>query len=308
MTASPGIPPTRCLKLPAWPVADQVAWAASLQQGVTAHWSQATRRMVSTGYGRWLTWLDEQHLLDDATPAADRVTLERLSRYVAALRQGVAEFTVAARIEQLGNALRALAPERHWHWLQHAADQTRAAARAERNRTASAALAGPARAVELAATAAAASVCPTSCLPLAAWPAADQVAWAAALLPGDVLDPGGVAAGWAVATRALVVNGYGRWLTWLAGQGALAMTQPPADRISRERLRAYAAELRATVAPFTVATRIEQLGNAMRALAPAQDWRWIQRAADRIRAAAVPVRDKRARLQSPERLAALGRR
>jgi integrase/recombinase XerD len=84
------------------------------------------------------------------------------------------------------------------------------------------------------------------------------------------------------------------------------MPQPPAARISRERLRAYAAELRATVAPFTVAARIEQVGHALRAMAPAGDWRWVQRAADRLRAQAVSVRDKRGRLQPPEALVTLG--
>jgi hypothetical protein len=64
--------------------------------------------------------------------------------------------------------------------------------------------------------------------------------------------------------------------------------------------------MQATLAPHTVATRIEAVSNAMRALAPKQDWRWIQRAADRMRAGAVSVRNKRASLQSPEELVALG--
>ncbi|MDQ2762646.1 MAG: hypothetical protein M3Y22_03905, partial [Pseudomonadota bacterium] len=81
---------------------------------------------------------------------------------------------------------------------------------------------------------------------------------------------------------------------------------PPAARVTREHLRAYARDLQSTVGSFTVAARIQQVGNAMRAMAPDMNWHWIQRAADRLRAQAVPVRDKRARLQSPERLAAFG--
>ena len=37
-----------------------------------------------------------------------------------------------------------------------------------------------------------------------------------------------------------------------------------------------------------------------------KDWRWIIRAAHRIRSRAAPVRDKRAPLQSPDRLIDLG--
>ena len=46
----------------------------------------------------------------------------------------------------------------------------------------------------------------------------------------------------------------------------------------------------------------------MRAIAPDEDWRWIRQASDRLRSRAVSVPNKRARLQSPEQLVALGRR
>ena len=104
---------------------------------------------------------------------------------------------------------------------------------------------------------------PNRCLPLDEWPALDRAAWNAALQPGDVLDPGGVAIVWAITSQQLIVNGYGRWLTWLIMNGVLDPLMPPAVRVVPERLRAYAADLRATVGSFTVATRIQQLGNAM---------------------------------------------
>jgi integrase/recombinase XerD len=144
------------------------------------------------------------------------------------------------------------------------------------------------------------------CLPLSEWPDGDQAAWAAALIPGDPFEPGGVAAGWSVATRGLIINGYGRYLTWLQASGLYDLLAAPAARVSAERLEAYAADLRKTTSEFSVAARIQQLGNALRALAPDQNWRWIQRAADRIRARAVPVRDKRPKLKSPAELVALG--
>ncbi len=144
------------------------------------------------------------------------------------------------------------------------------------------------------------------CMPQCEWPAPDQAAWAASLLPGDPFSPGGVAARWASATVELVINGYGRYLTFLAIRGLLDPAQPPAMRVRRAWLDIYLDELKATNAPYTVATRIEQLGNAMRAMVPEQDWHWIQRAADRLRAKATPVRNKRARLQPLERLLELG--
>jgi integrase/recombinase XerD len=316
MSARVLTPSNRCPPVPEWPLRDQADWAAALQPcvepdqiSVAAHWSAATRRMVVGGYGRWLTWQEEEGPRDALTPAAEYVTPERVSRYMADLSKTVAAFTLAARVEQLGNAMRAMAPDRNWHWLQHLADQIRRRARAERKRTqvpsppvCSQDDADPRVALGSAALAAMSN----RCLPFAEWPTLDQAPWTASLQPGDVLEPGGVASRWALASQGLVINGYGRWLTWLTGRGGLDPLLPPSARVTRERLLAYAKDLEATVSPFTVATRIEQVGNAMRAIAPETDWRWIQRAADRIRVRAVPVRDKRSRLQSPKRLVALG--
>jgi integrase len=297
------------MPVPEWPAPDRAAWIAALQpdgppdlSAIAAHWSEATRRIVRSAYGRWLTWLAEQGLLDATTPPAERITTERLSSYVAALRTSVGAFTVVMRVEHLGNAMHAMAPQGHWHWLQRLAAQIRAGAKAERQQALPAAPAGDAEAP----VAASGAMPPNRCMPLAEWPATDQSAWNATLQPGDVLDPGGIAAGWAAATRTIVISGYGRWLTWLAGRDLLDPRLPPASRVTRQRLRDYAEDLRSTVAPFTVAARLEQIGNAMRAMAPEADWHWIQRAADRLRARAVPARDKRARLRSPAQLLALG--
>jgi integrase/recombinase XerD len=68
------------------------------------------------------------------------------------------------------------------------------------------------------------------------------------------------------------------------------------------------ADLRSQVADFTVFTRVQQVGDALRAMAPTGDWRWVLRAAHRIRSHATPVRDKRSRLQTPDRLIDLGMR
>ena len=144
------------------------------------------------------------------------------------------------------------------------------------------------------------------CWPVSEWPASDRAAWVAALQPGDALNPGGIAARWATATRTMVENGYGRWLGSLHTKGLLNPEDTPDQRVNKERVAAYVAELAASTAPFSVQGRVRQLGNALRAMCPHGDWGWILRGADRIRACAIPARNKRARLQSPDQLVQLG--
>lgn len=144
------------------------------------------------------------------------------------------------------------------------------------------------------------------CWPVAEWPAADQVAWEDAQRHGDPFEPGGLVAAWSAATRTVTENGYGRWLAWLDAEGLLAADQTPASRAIRDRMGAYAAALAVVNAPLTVMSRVRQLGNALRTMAPDHDWGWILRAADRMRAQAKPARDKRARLVPPDELEALG--
>lgn len=143
-------------------------------------------------------------------------------------------------------------------------------------------------------------------MPNSEWPVLDRQAWEAALRSGDPFEPSGLAASWAEATREVVRNGYGRWLTWLHWHDLLDSSASPADRISGERLTAYVADLRSQVADFTVFSRVQQVGDALRAMAPTNDWRWVLRAAHRIRSQATPVREKRSRLQTPDRLIDLG--
>ena len=143
-------------------------------------------------------------------------------------------------------------------------------------------------------------------LPLAEWPAQDREGWVRALQPGDPFEPGGVAASWAETTKEVTVNGYGRWLTWLDHHGVLDRDAMPAARVTKERVIAYMEYLQACLSPHSVHGRVQQLGDALRAIAPDGDWRWIGRGAARLRAAATPVKDKLSRLQSPDRLVDLG--
>jgi integrase/recombinase XerD len=143
--------------------------------------------------------------------------------------------------------------------------------------------------------------------PVEAWPALDRAAWALALTPGDPFTPGGLGAGWAKSTRRQMV-GYGRWLDWLDEQGLLDPLAPPAARATRDLVRSYATELRATQSPFSAQGRIQEVGDALRVMTPGMSFRWISRAAGRMRSRARPVKDKRGRLQRPDQLADLGLR
>jgi integrase/recombinase XerD len=131
-------------------------------------------------------------------------------------------------------------------------------------------------------------------LPVAEWPQVDQARWQLALQPSDPLnDSIGFAGRWKTSTCKLVEVGYGHWLTWLTRSGQLNATADPADRASRERVAAYRHAMEeAGLAPYTVAGRLQQLGDILRAIAPDYDWIWVTRGASRLQSRAAPVHDK----------------
>jgi integrase/recombinase XerD len=146
------------------------------------------------------------------------------------------------------------------------------------------------------------------CMPEPEWPQPDRLAWAEALRPADAFDlvqrP---AAQWRPRTRQSVENGYGRFLTWLAEQDLLDPEASPDRRVTRDRVRAYRADLARTLADYSVMGRVAQLGQALRVMVPEQDWGWIRRGSERLRAKAVPVRDKLARMRPAHEVLQLGR-
>jgi len=125
---------------------------------------------------------------------------------------------------------------------------------------------------------------------------------------GDPLDPGGIGAAWSPASRRKTALGYGRFIGWLAGRCELDPLAAPEDRITRERVRAYLDDLKSSHGDYGLGCRLQELGDALRAMAPRQDWHWILRAASRIASTAHSTHDKIARMRSPDELVALGRR
>src|SRR5262249_22134038 len=107
----------RSLPIQAWPVLDQIAWEAALatgdlleRDGPAAHWSPATQRTTAKSYGHWIAWLTQTRQLDAETSPPARATPERIANYVTHLREQNASSTVAARVLQLREALRVMAP------------------------------------------------------------------------------------------------------------------------------------------------------------------------------------------------------
>ena len=149
-----------------------------------------------------------------------------------------------------------------------------------------------------------------ACMAPDLWPATDRAIWRAAQAPADPFAAGGgICAGHAAISNRKTEKGYGRWLTWLALTGQLNAAMPPDERITPERVAAYAAHLAAIGnGSQTILARLQELGDMARVLAPAMSWSFIKRLASRVRARHVPVRDKRSRVTMSDELVTLGRR
>ncbi len=123
---------------------------------------------------------------------------------------------------------------------------------------------------------------------------------------GDILEPGGAGADWAPHSRRKIASGYGRWVTWLDMRGLLDPDAVPAARTSPDRVRDYVQELRVINSPYTVLARVQELYQAIRVMAPERDWAWLRGIENRVRHAAVSVRNKRPRITPAETLYGFG--
>jgi integrase len=144
--------------------------------------------------------------------------------------------------------------------------------------------------------------------PIAGWPERDRAAWEKGVEPAGLFESGGAGAGWSAASRFKTAGGYNSWLLWLAEKGLLDADANPADRVTRERVAAYAAELRGKLAPYTVLCRVQELHDSLRAMAPERDWDWLAQIYRSLRAQVRPMRDKFSRVKPIDELAALGER
>ena len=117
-------PGRRCLKLEAWPPRDRAAWLAACRaggvldpHGRAADWRPASRRKVTSGYGRFLGWLERRGELDPSGSAVDLLTVERAHAFVEELRQLVTPVAVLCRVTELRQFTAAVYPQAPWGFL-----------------------------------------------------------------------------------------------------------------------------------------------------------------------------------------------
>lgn len=144
-------------------------------------------------------------------------------------------------------------------------------------------------------------VVPVRCLPEREWPRGDREAWQRARHRGSLLDEGGLASRWAGSTQATSERSYGRWLAFLVSLRMLDPSEPPAERVSKERIEAYLADLRAHGnASGTIHIRILHLSRMLAVMAPGGCPTWLDPILRMLHASVQPSRDDRARLVPAE--------
>lgn len=126
-------------------------------------------------------------------------------------------------------------------------------------------------------------------LPPSDWPVADRAAWDRAVSPGTALLDSGLGASWRPPTRERYRQAYGHVLVFLRHRGLLHEGQAPADRITRDSVALFVESLRErSLAPLTAASYVEALHNAVWAMFPDRNWRWLADIRNHLRRGAAP--------------------
>jgi integrase len=139
-------------------------------------------------------------------------------------------------------------------------------------------------------------------LPFAEWPDEDRAAWEALFREGDILDGRGAACHWSPGTRRTNLQHYARWLGWLSGTGTLEPDTAPGERVTRERVEAYARSILKRCAPRTAASALTGLKCVIQRMDLESDWRWLKDITNRLDSWAQPSVDRRAEILPPAEL------
>lgn len=145
--------------------------------------------------------------------------------------------------------------------------------------------------------------CPErSCAPVELWPEEDQSIWTAAITPTSILDDaGGELNHLAPISQTKTAKGWGRFLTYLRGHDADCLHQPPQARVTLRRVKAYVRHLQELGnSSATILCRLQELGDALKILAPDDNYAFINRIASQIRANHRPAREKHNRVMADE--------
>jgi integrase/recombinase XerD len=146
------------------------------------------------------------------------------------------------------------------------------------------------------------------CLPIAAWPERDRLGWEAGTCRAGPFEKSSAGSDWSPHSRNKTARGYGRWLYWLTQKRLFEPALAPGARVTRPLVADYVATLSSSCAPYTVVCRLQELYDALRVLAPTEDWRWLAELWMRIGRRAEPVLNKRLRLRPVRDLVDLSRR
>ena len=141
-------------------------------------------------------------------------------------------------------------------------------------------------------------------LPFRDWPKTDQDLWRMVIAKGDLLDGSGPGAAWASSTKDNTRKAYGYWLCWMAQTHGLS--EPPLDRITPTRIKAYIDNLNGDVTSSTTFTYILDLLRFAKSAAPERDWAWFNVIKNRLWARSKPAKDKTSKIRAAKDLFNLG--
>lgn len=114
----------KLLPFDAWPESDRDLWAAAFRKGDLfddggpgAAWAEGSRRSVCYSYRRWLGFLAGEEPTALQLHPVYRATVDRVKRYVAALQSSISPAGTYNYAKHLYDALRVMAPDHDWTWL-----------------------------------------------------------------------------------------------------------------------------------------------------------------------------------------------
>lgn len=130
----------KCRSTPfdSWPEIDREAWLRSRKpsslpsvRSFHRRWKVITWDGVQTGYGFWLSWLEQAGPLEQVGCPAARAARDQLELYMEHMQSlGLADYTVAGRLADVGRALSVMCPQVDTAWIGRGASELHA--RAER--------------------------------------------------------------------------------------------------------------------------------------------------------------------------------
>ena len=107
-----------------WPPADLLLWNAAVlpselfeSNNRASRWRPKTVKQAKYGYAAWLQHLHDRDPTAFQLCAAERVTLDRIQRYVTSMAAALSAVSIANALGHLVLALRAIAPDHDWCWL-----------------------------------------------------------------------------------------------------------------------------------------------------------------------------------------------